>query len=203
MNYVRLSGLRRLTKPHPVAGLIACQGAPGSPYGTHRCPSRNCLWSTSPRNDTHSHARHLEGAHSDNLPQVAAAFPRSAYGQPESPTPTTHGPEKTPARQGLPHTPPHGGAGSAGRPLPTPRRRLLLRAGSVLSRSRSAASFRTITVSQKEATAFHAVSSANIASTTLGRERSCPILLTRIPRSRHHAEHCSSVCCAESESHPQ
>lgn len=133
---------------------------------------------------------------------VSAAFPGSANDQPEflhSNRPRTR---KAFCSAESTATAPHG-AGSAGRPLAAPRRRLLLRAGSALSRSRSAASFWRRTVSQKEATAFQAVSSASIASTTLGRERSSPILWTRIPRSSHHAEHCSNVCCAESRSHPQ
>lgn len=75
---------------------------------------------------------------------------------------------------------------------PPPRRCRLRRAGSALSRSRSAASFWDITVSQKEATALHADSSASIADTTAGRE--CPIRLTRIRRSEAYAGHSWSVC---------
>ncbi|CAH2066583.1 unnamed protein product, partial [Iphiclides podalirius] len=56
-----------------------------------------------------------------------------------------------------------------------------------LSLSHSAASFWTITFSQKVATALYAVSPLSIADTTAGRERPRPTLPVRVERSDSHA----------------
>ena len=62
----------------------------------------------------------------------------------------------------------------------------------------SAASFRSITCSQKEVTALLPLSLTNSASRFAGGERSHPISTMRSRRGRAHVGQYFNVCCAES-----
>jgi hypothetical protein len=77
-------------------------------------------------------------------------------------------------------------------------RRPILSGWETRSLTRSAVSFRSITSSQKEATAFLLFLLVSNASKIAGGESSHPISLVRECRGAAHAGQCSSVCCAES-----
>ena len=72
--------------------------------------------------------------------------------------------------------------------------RLGRREDAVLSLSRPAASFTSITASQKAATASHSVSLRSMAETNAGRERSPPIAAVRTRRCSAQAGQSCTVC---------
>ena len=95
-----------------------------------------------------------------------------------------------------PHARAYGGRRSScdvrrrGRPPPRVGRREDL----VLSLTRPASSFASMTASQKEATASHSVSPRSMAATNAGRERSPPIAAVRTRRCSAQAGQSCTVC---------
>ena len=87
--------------------------------------------------------------------------------------------------------------GGCPRRLPRPRRSILS-GWELRTLALSAATFRSITCSQKEVTALLPLSLANSTARIAGGERSRPISAMRSRRGRAHAGQNSNVCCAES-----